>query len=334
MLGSKTSGSGDTMATRQLGNAVSEIQEMRSRLLGGHWEAARADAHLRLSVLRGLLKANDPELRRHVIVSAVAALQTWFRGTLVELVNRDEVFRERAAESINEKFSLKDALAWINGKTTTFGELVAHAAPCNSVTDLISWLTKILGFDLKSALASAVSPYERNSPTDVPKLVNDVEALVADVGEAFRLRHILAHEAAPLLPLEVKTCARLLDAITLWMQAVEAVIWVTAFKDVPLTTLEMNAHAWRQVQTARDTLAKHLRRALQKERESGSAQWLRNNHRAWHQVVKDWRVATYCRLDGTMWPSVGAYDLSKAIAARAEQIADWLVSTNPELADL
>lgn len=321
------------MATRQLGNAVSEIQEMRSRLLGGHWETARTDAHLRLHVLTGLLETDDPELRRHVIVSAVAALQTWFRGTLVELANRDEVFRERAAESITEKFSLKDALTWINGKSTTFGELVAHAAPCNSVTDLISWLTKILGIDLKLALADVVSEDARDDPADAPKLVNDVEALVADIGEAFRLRHILAHEAAPLLPLDVGTCTRLLNAIKQWMEAVEAVMWFTAFKDVPLTSLEMTSHAWTEVHAARNNLAKHLRRALQRERDNGSAQWLRDNHRAWHQVVKDWRLRTYGQLDGTMWPSVGAYDFSKAIAARAEQVATWVLSTQPDLAD-
>ncbi|WP_139237466.1 lysozyme inhibitor LprI family protein [Variovorax sp. OV329] len=157
----------------------------------------------------------------------------------------------------------------------------------------------------------------------------DVDVLATNIGEAFRLRHILAHEAAPRLVVDAETCARALDSVQQWIEAVAAVIWATVYKDVPLSTYEMNMHARGKVQSARTELAKHLRNALEAERKNGSAKWLRENHRDWHRVVTTWAQQTYGRLEGTMWPSVGGYDLADAIAARAKQMAAWVRSTDP-----
>lgn len=289
------------------------------------WDTASAvDARARLGTLQDLIGTElGEELHRHVIVSAIAALQTAHRGTIVQVVDHSETFRERAAESITEKFSLQEALGWVSGKKCTFGELVAHAAPCNSVTDLISWLTKILGFDLKAALATAVYPYERND-ADAATIVGNVEELIADVGEAFRLRHIFAHEAAPSVDVDADTCSRLLTAVRRWVIAIDGVLWVTLFKDQPLSTLEMRRQAQDRVMAARKALAAEMRTALKIERGKGSAAWLRANHRDWDRFTRNWTNNSYKQLDGTMWPAVAADDLANAISARAKQVGDWV----------
>jgi hypothetical protein len=315
----------DAMATRRGGNAQSEIEDARSRLLGGSWDTSSVDVVFRLGRLAELLGADSSdEMCRHVVVSAIAALQTFHRGAVVELVNHSELLRERAAESFTEKFSLREALQWLHGSSATFGELVAHTAPCNSVGDMLSRLTQIVGFDFKPALAQAVSPYDRDRADTAPRLIGDVDLLIASLADAFRLRHIFAHEAAPSTVVDLETCTRLFEAVRTWVHAVDGVLWATVYRDSPLTQAEMNGAASRQVTLARGGLAQSMRVALAAERSKGTAKWLRENHRQWRNVVLGWRAQTYSQLDGTMWAGVGASDLADAIRARAAQVNAWL----------
>src|ERR1041385_6617180 len=108
------------MATRRLGNAHQQIEEVRSRLFLQRWDTITYDVQSRLHDLEKLIgtEAGD-ELHRHVVVGAIAALETFHRGTIVSIVDSGDEYKTRAAESITEKFSMKDALNWLSGKTVT-----------------------------------------------------------------------------------------------------------------------------------------------------------------------------------------------------------------------
>jgi len=226
---------------------------------------------------------------------------------------------------------MKDALSWLSGKTVTFGELVAHSAPCNSVTDLVSSLSNLLACDMKEALAAAIDPFHRRNDKESPdRIVPDVDRLMADLAEAFRLRHIFAHEAAPYVEVSAEECRGLHGAVTQWVKAVDAVLWATAYQHLPLTQCEMNMHAGSEVREARKLLAKAMRKALAHARSERSARWLRQNHSAWMDATMDWSRGTYGSLEGTMWPAVRGTDLARAIQARAEQVAEWNNWQKPE----
>lgn len=317
--------------TRRLVNAYKDIEEIRSRLYLQRWEWFESGVHERLHELKKLIDIDaGAELHRHVVVSAIAALQTFHRGTIVSIVDLGDEYKVRAAESITEKFSMKDALNWLSGKNVTFGEFVAHSAPCNSVNDLISRLDTLLACDTKKALADAIDPYDRRNGKDSPdRIVADVDCLMADLAEAFRLRHIFAHEAAPFVKVSADGCLKLHGAVAKWVTAVNAILWATAFQHLPLTQCEMNMHASVEVIEARKKLAKAMRKALTGARTSGSAAWLRKNHFAWMNATMDWVRGTYGSLQGSMWPAVGGADLAKAIQTRAEQVILWNESQNP-----
>ncbi len=313
------------MATRRLGNAHQEIEEVRSRLILKQWDTMSFDVHARLRKLKKLIgTTDDDEIHRHVVTAAIAALQTFHRGTIISIVDSGDEYMTRAAENVTEKFSMKDALTWLSGKTATFGELVAHSAPCNSVTDLLSWLETLLACDMKDALAEAIDPYDLRNEAATPKrLVADIDQLLSDLAETFRLRHIFAHEAAPNVSVSADKCGQLFGAVDRWIQAVDAVLWATVYQNLPLTTYEMNQHAGTEVQAARQELADAMRIAMSDARSAGSASWLRKNHFAWMKVTMDWREKTYGSLQGTMWPSVAANALAGAIQSRAEQVKGW-----------
>ncbi|EEF22990.1 conserved hypothetical protein, partial [Ricinus communis] len=133
------------MATRKLSDLQKEAEEVRSRLLANRWDAASSDVTVRFAALRSILdNVDDEEVSRHVVVSSVAALQTHFRATIVSLCDIGEIYRARAAAMIPDKVSVQDALGWIGGSVASFGELTAHLATCNSVTDYVSWIGTLL----------------------------------------------------------------------------------------------------------------------------------------------------------------------------------------------
>jgi hypothetical protein len=321
------------MATRRLGNVHQEVEEVRSRLFLKRWDTIHADVGQRIYGLGKLIDTPaGAELHRHVIVSSIAALQTYHRGTIVSVVNSGDLYKERAAEKLTEKFSMKDALTWLSGKTVSFGELVAHSAPCNSVTDMLSWLEILLACDMRQAMAVAIHPADRRRGIEnAAVLVPDVDMLLKELANAFRLRHIFAHEAAPNLIVTADECRSMLKSVSLWVQAVDAVLWDTAYADLPLMQSEMTQHAQAEVQAAKKDLAIVLRKALTFARAEGSADWLRQNHFAWMKVTMEWKNSTYDSLQGTMWPSIALSDLAVAIRARTEQLENWVRWQQPEM---
>lgn len=315
---------------RKLDVVLDEITAIRSRLVMKNWETTSIDADMRLLTLQKLIGSKiGNEIHRHVVVSLVSVLQTYHRGTVISIIKSDEIYKMRAAEIVTDKISLKDALIWTGGKTITFGELVAHSIPCNSVTDLVSLLGNILDCDIKKALSEAITPLDLRSRTKSPSLViPDVNQLLANLDEAFKLRHILAHEAAPSVIIDAEKCQRLYDSIKQWTKGIRAILWATIYKDEPLTTAEMNKKASADVVDARDNLSRTMRKALSVARSDGRASWLRKNHFAWRTVTQDWTRGSYGSLEGTMWPAISGAELAQAIEARTKIISNWVSWNN------
>lgn len=301
-----------------------EIKEVRSRLSSKNWEYALFDIHDRFRQLEPLIGTElGKELHRHVIVSAIATLQTFHCNAIITIADAGSEYRVRAVSNIKEKFSLEDALMWINGGDVSLSEFVAHQASCNSVPDLML-IAKLLDQNIVQLLSEAVNPYDlRNKVPSPVKIVPDVDSLLSNLAEAFRLRHIFAHEAASREEITAERCRELFLAIVQWVDALNAIFWVTIYKDTPLTQYEMNIDARNQVSQARDRLAKLLRTTLSKARAEGKASWLRQNHFSWMKSTTEWLGNTYGSLDGTMWPAVYGANLAGMINNRIAQIEDW-----------
>jgi hypothetical protein len=179
-------------------------------------------------------------------------------------------------------------------------------------------------------MATAVDPYDlRSGKVDPPKLIDDVDRLVANLQETFELRHILAHEAANSLTVDRDRCDRLLSAVEMWIEGVDAVLWATVLRDVPLTQPEINRNAYDRVLVARDKLAKAMKTALRAARSEGSTSWLRNNHFAWMANTKSWTSGGY-RRQGTIWAAIESSELARLIEARAEHVLNWAKAIRPD----
>lgn len=302
-----------------------QIVAVRSRLTTG-WDTVSFDVNSRLhSLRRAIEEAEHPEIRRHIPVSAIAALQTMAKGLVVVLVEMGEPYRTRAAGLLKERIAIRDAIEWFHGESFTFGEVVAHVLSFNSMTDVHAVVEGLLGIDLKRALSAVVDPYHlRNHVKDAKPIVEDVDNLYRDVEEAFRARHILAHEAAPQFEVSETDAQRMVGSVTLLVTGIDALLWSTAYADLPLTTYEMNVHAGSGLRGAKERLAAVVSRVRElAEREGGDASWFVEHQARWQVLCDEWFQHTYGGLDGTMWPSVSALTEKDWIEDRITQLIQW-----------
>ncbi|MBI5430497.1 MAG: hypothetical protein HY938_08585 [Nitrosomonadales bacterium] len=305
-----------------------ELLEVRSRLFVKDWQAVIFDVGFRLRNLREAVVLSDsPEMYRHAPVAVIAALETYFRGTVIHLINRGEPYRSRVADLVKEKIVIRDAISFFHGEDFTFGEVIAKSASCNSISDIHIWLEKLLDIDLKSLLGKVIDPYhKRNGFLDAPFIINDVETLYRNTEEAFRLRHIFAHEAAAQLVLNREDALRIIDSIRELTDGIDAVLWVTAYADLPLTQAEMTQHAYRNYQEEYEKLQTIIAHATKVAESNGIIDWFIANQRSWELFCKDWVEGGYRNQTGSMWPSVATSEHANLIRQRAEALKGWISS--------
>lgn len=324
------------MRSNRLEDAFKEALDYRSRLFLEDWKIAQYDAFTRIEDLKRLIEEFDnPEIYRHAIVSAIAALQSFHRAAIVNITNQGDPYSARAAERFSEKFTLKDAMSAVSGNIVSFGELAAHLAPCSSIADIISWLDAVLGIPTKEMMKNSVDPYDiRNNVENPNKLVSDINTLFSNVETAFKTRHIYAHEAAVHFIISKEECKNIVNSVDLFMRAIDAVLWLTAFKNHPLTQTEMNISATEDARKARTELALVLKKTKRIARKKGTLKWLRNNQRAWKQTERDWYLNTYYAQQGTIWPSLAGADWADSYRARARQLKAWNAAGSPSDDDM
>jgi hypothetical protein len=302
------------------------LLEVRSRLVFGRWDVITVDVGDRLRALRKELGREDsPELYRHAPVAAIAALQTFVRGTLVGLIDEGDPYRSRAAGLVKEKIAVSDAISWFHGSSFTFGEVVARAVPCNSVAHVLSAFGVVLDGDVKQLLRTAVDPSERNEqPSQAPPVISDVDKLLADVETVFQARHVLAHEAAARFPSSRDVALRAVDSVKMLIAGLDAVLWQTAYVDRPLSQYEINQHAHTEYEKARAQLEAVVARAAKLADAEGCSEWFAATQSAWDNLCRNWVEGAYFNHSGTMWPGVGSNALAQLVKERTKHLENWL----------
>lgn len=314
-------------------NIYAEIEEVRSRVALQNWSAVSHDVENRLYRLKNLIGTDETnELHRHVIVSSIAALETFHRGTIIAIIEAGDAYRQRAADGIQEKFSMSDALKWMTSKSASFAELVAHSSKLSSLEVILSNFSRLLCIDVKSSLQNVTSPMDRRKhPEERRSIVEDTDDLLKNISEGYRLRHIFAHEAASSIEIDKFKCAQINSAASIWVEAIDAMLWETIYIDQPITTHEMITHASLELKKARGLLAKAMTSALRNTRGSNTRRWLRHNHFQWMASIQDWVDGSYGSMPGTMWRPISISERASAIGARAQMINKWNSDSNQDI---
>lgn len=316
------------MARRSSGRSLErikrEIADQKLRRSSDIIESDKWDAEQRINSLQASLSKfpDENELCRHAIVGGVAALQTYHRGFLAGVMQKETEFRLKGAEMLGEKYSLGDTLRHIGDEQLSAAELIAHAAPANSVSDLMNWLDHIFGASFKDLLAKAVHPSVRRNPEGNSPILENVDEVLSALSDVFEKRHILAHEAAVGYEISAEAALTSLDAIQKWIDATDGVLWQTVLFNEPYTQLEMNFSASDSLFAARKRLAEAMMRCRDlSDRQQRTA--LLRNHVAWKNATLEFSQISFGRLDGTMWPAVRAGVLTALFEARSNALEEW-----------
>jgi hypothetical protein len=316
-----------------------QLQSMRARTqFGGLDGVDLYESNVRLAQLdrslRSIGSASDPELFRHFPVAAVAVLESYFKSTVASIVNAGSPYLERGLTLAKDRLkSAVDVVPLLHRKAVTIGEVVAHVIPFNAVASLETAFRVLLDADLKTLVASSRDPYQlRNGDmTSADPVVASADDLWCGLAHAFERRHILAHEAATNFEVSFDDAKSAVDSCAGFVIALDAVMWSTIWKDLPLTQYEMNVAAWSRCKAERMRLAADLRAALAVATGNGERARFRNLHAAWKALNKEW-IAWEDEVFamGSIRPMITASSRERALRARREALQGWLSLMRPD----
>ncbi|UXH77908.1 hypothetical protein [Roseateles amylovorans] len=316
----------------------SQVQSIRARMHFGRIDGVELfETTARLNQLDRSLQSvgstGDAELFRHFPVAAVAVLESHFKAAVASIVNAGSPYLERGLALSKDRLkSAVDVVPLLHRKAVTIGEVVAHVIPFNSVSSLEVAFSMLLGADIKNLVAEARDPYRLRS-TGVGAaelLVVSVDDLWRGLALAFERRHILAHEAATKFDLSFDEARDAVNSCAAFVSALDAVMWTTIWKDLPLTQYEMNVDAWSSCRAERKALAAEIRIALTAATEMGERARFRELHRAWKEFNKRWLAwEDEAFAMGSIRPMIAANSRERALHARREAVRGWLSLMRP-----
>lgn len=311
----------------------SQVQSVRARMQFGRVDGVEFyETNMRFIQLNRSLKSlgptSDPELFRHFPVAAIAVLESHFKSAVASIINSGPPYLERGLALAKDRLkSAVDVIPSLHRKTVTIGEVVAHVLPFNSVSSLENSFGALLDADIKQLVAEAKDPHQlRNGDEiDAERLVASVDDLWRGLALAFERRHILAHEAATKFALSFDDAKAAVDSCGAFAHALDAVMWCTIWKDVPLTQYEMNIAAWSRYNAERRALAAEIRTALAVATASGERARFRTLHIEWKAFSKQWLAwEDEAFAMGSIRPMIAANSRERALRARREALQGWL----------
>jgi len=317
-----------------------QVQRMRARMQFGRVDGVELfETSVRLAQLdrslRGIGPESDSELFRHFPVAAVAVLESHFKATVASIINAGSPYLERGLALAKDRLrSAIDVVSLLHRKAVTIGEVVAHVIPFNSVSSLEAALCALFDADFKTLVANAKDPYHVRSGvvSAAEALVPSAEQLWRGLALAFERRHILAHEAATKFELSFDDAKAAVDSCAAFVNALDAVMWSTIWKDLPLTQYEMNVAAWSRCEAARKDLAADIWVALAVATENGERARFRKLHAEWKAFNKRWLAwEDEPFAMGSIRPMLAADSHERALRARREAVRGWLRLMRPEL---
>jgi hypothetical protein len=176
-------------------NIRAEIQDIKARTTCVDMDNGIA----KLLSLCVQVKQLEKESEQHgyFIVASIAGVEAYFRWQIQDLIDsgNPKYVNNLRLDKLPVKIDHDLALA-LSGKQITVGELVAHTVSLSSFEAISSTMRDLLDVDFVKLLKDAREPEFWNESDDAATVIlKSPENVISCVKEAFRLRHIICHEA-------------------------------------------------------------------------------------------------------------------------------------------
>lgn len=234
---------------------VTEIVEVRAR----RGRVSRHDITRRLTELEknwSQFKETPIDVRDLMPIRAVTLLEVFTRQWVAEMIDAGDPYVERAAAW---KRDLRfDTSVWLalHGKRVTLGELFSHQLSINSLADIESVVSALLGHSLFDQVKTVYSrlQVEIHQQPKTP-IVSDLVQLRRLLVRLFEVRHIIVHELPERSPLTAEETDEFPSAALKFALAVDEVLERALYGDVPLTQFDMNEQAGASLRRIEQELA-------------------------------------------------------------------------------
>lgn len=304
------------------------IAEVRSRLEIGRVDGAIYEAVSRIRTLEESLEylrgTENVELYRHFPVAAIATLEAYFRSVVTMIVDAGGEYLTRGLALVGDKLKAAEAISILHKKVVSIGEIVAYSLPFSSLGHLESTLDQLIGQKFKILVRAAIDPFAlRNQTPEAALVVPDVSQLWASLQKTFEIRHVLAHESATKFHVQYEQALLSVESVSGIIEAIDSVLWSTAWKDEPLTQYEMNRHAYAEYHVQRSKLCAAIRNKRKELKDARDASEFRSLHAQWKSWIRKWADYSADRfVGGSIRPMIHASVMSGAYESRIKQIED------------
>jgi hypothetical protein len=161
------------------------------------------------------------ELLRYFPMAIVAAVESFFRMAIRDLIDSGAPFLERVQQFKDIKLDMAMAAA-IQGRKVTLGEIVSHLLRLNNLRDINASVSVIIGEDFLDHLKNSQLDLPEPGLVEMNEMAGDVFAWLTHL---YKLRHIYCHELASdknPAPIDI---ARALFAADMLVGCSEVVFW-------------------------------------------------------------------------------------------------------------
>lgn len=231
--------------------------------------------------------ALSDELMRYFPVAIVACLEGFFREIIRELIDHGPPYSDRIDEIENSRIDMY-ALKAIHGRTITVGEFIAHQVSLSSFDKLLAVMEKLLGDSFIKRLQTVRTAWSVHlfGEDGAPPSIGDTGSAVAGVKEAFRLRHILAHELATAYPIDRATIEDAFNAVSRFIYATDEMVNQLLYPDEQGAQADLTQAAARRFNAADEELQAVVRQ-IENELSGKELDSFRDVQSAWAKVRQD-----------------------------------------------
>jgi uncharacterized protein YecT (DUF1311 family) len=275
------------------------------------------------------------------VIKAVTLLEVFTRGNITELIDHGTEYANRAielAKNLKMDFALVQG---IQGRAITLGDIVGHSVSVNSFGQIVGYFETLLDKrPLRPVLATAVDRWatEIEKKPAVP-IISDFDVLANTLTRLFEVRHILCHEAPKKPVYAVGEIEEFLNEAIRFTKALEQVFTFEMFGLTPLTQMEMNIAADKDLRNKQEELNDLLGKIRAKVKVTDDAHvrldstppdssWLRSLEGAQEKWLL-YRKAqcdfdTYLNRGGTIRPTLWASEATRLTEIRIAELRSWL----------
>jgi hypothetical protein len=160
------------------------------------------------------------ELCKYYPVALVACIEDYTRATISHLIDYGSPYIDRISEFKEIEFKTESILG-LHKRTYSLGEIISHLLPASSYENVIKHFKVILSESFFDKLKDKLTEIDNNKTFKTSQKPGDVFGAVK---EAFRLRHIFAHEFSGTEQITVANSIQLISRCYTFLYTLEMLI--------------------------------------------------------------------------------------------------------------